>query len=520
MSSTSYALESQLPSFSIDAVVPYPAAAVAQEAVNRSDRRFIVNQPAHLSISNAPGQIWEARIRDISRRGMHFTTERTIPERSRVHIDWNGQHLLGTVRYQEADGSQYRLGVELLTSSDTLVSDVLAKQAEELCASNATLERQTAILKQQADLLDQTYDTISVTTIAGSIGSWNLGAERTYGWTKAEAIGQNVHVLLRTVFPAELHQVHQALLAHGRWEGELEQVRKDGSRIVVASRCALQRNTLGEPVAIMAINSDITARKRAEQELTAFAAELKRTNRDLVAALELAQEASQAKSRFLASVSHELRTPLNGIIGFSQMLHDERLGPLTDDQKDGLSDVLNCSQHLLTLIGQVLDLTKIEAGKMEFHYERVCLKNFVQEAIGSLGILAASKNIEVVLRVAPSLDWVQADPAKLKQVMFNYFSNALKFTPAGGVVVVDMDPENDSQYRLTVTDTGIGIAAEDLPRLFSEFGQLGSSHQAKPGTGLGLAITKRIVEAQGGRVGVESVPGQGSRFWAVLPSVC
>jgi PAS domain S-box-containing protein len=520
MSTSSYVFESLLPSFPVDVAALHHAAAVAQKPVERSDRRFIVNQPAHLSIPDAPGQIWEARIRDISRRGMLFITEQTIPARSRVSIEWNGRHLLGTVRYQEADGSQYRLGVELLTSWDSLVSDVLAKQAEELRASNATLERQTAILKQQADLLDQTHDTISVTTMAGSIRSWNLGAERMYGWTKAEAIGQNIHAMLKTVFPAEPHQVQQALLAHGRWEGEFEQARKDGSRIIVASRWALQRNTLGEPVAIMAINSDITAQKQAGQELIAFAAELKRANRELGAALELAQEASQAKSRFLASVSHELRTPLNGIIGFSQMLHDERLGPLTSDQKEGLADVLHCSQHLLVLIGQVLDLSKIEAGKMEFHYERVCLKNFVQEAIGSLGILAASKNIQVVIRVAPSLDWIQADPAKLRQVLFNYFSNALKFTPDGGVVSVDVDPESGNRYRLTVTDTGIGISAEDLPRLFSEFGQLGSSHQAKPGTGLGLAITKRTVEAQGGQVGVESVPGQGSRFWAVLPSFC
>jgi len=520
MSSSSHAVQDLLPAFPTDAAAQHHAGALAQTPVQRGDRRFIVNQPAHLSIPDAPGQIWEARIGDISRRGMQFTTGRPIPAPSRVRIEWNGRQLQGTIRYQEAYGSQYRIGVELSTSWDSLVSDVLAQQAMELRASNAALERQTAVLKQQADLLDLTYDTISVTTISGSIRSWNLGAERMYGWTKAEAIGQNLHTMLQTVFPAEPQQVHQALIAKGRWEGELEQVRKGGSRIIVASRWALQRNTRGEPASIMVTNSDITAQKRAEQALIASAAELKRKNEELSAALELAQDASRAKSRFLASVSHELRTPLNGIIGFSQMLHDEHLGPITPDQKDGLVDVLNCSQHLLMLISQVLDITKIEAGKMEFQYERICVQDFVQEAIGSLGVLAASKNIKVILRVAPSLDSIQADPARLGQVMFNYFSNALKFTPEGGAVAVDVDREDLHSYRITVTDTGIGISAEDLPRLFSEFSQIGPAHRAKLGSGLGLAITKRIVEAQGGRVGVESVVGQGSRFWAVLPSFC
>jgi PAS domain S-box-containing protein len=337
MATSSYVAGTVLSPLPTEAGELHHAPATTPKPIQRGDRRFVVNQPAHLSILDAPDQIWNAHIRNISRRGMQFTTDRPIPPRSRVRIEWYGRELRGTVRHQEAHGHQYHLGVELSTSWDSLVSDILFRQAEELRVANATLERQTAALKQQADLLDLTYDTISVTTIGGSISLWNLGAERMYGWTRAEAIGQNVHVMLKTVFPAEPHQVQQALLAHGRWEGELVQVRKGGSRIIVASRWALQRNPQGEPVAIMAINSDITAQKQAEQELIASAAELKRMNGELAATLELAQEASQTKSRFLASVSHELRTPLNGIIGFSQLLYDERLGPVGFEQKDGLA---------------------------------------------------------------------------------------------------------------------------------------------------------------------------------------
>lgn len=253
------------------------------------------------------------------------------------------------------------------------------------------------------------------------------------------------------------------------------------------------------------------------EELRASNAALLSRNKELVAALKLAREASETKSRFLASASHELRTPLNGVIGFSQLLHDEKLGPLNPDQKDCLGDVLNCSHHLLGLIGQILDLAKIEAGKTEVRRERIRLKDFVQATIDSIGALAALKNIEVRLCVAPTLDWIQADPVHLRQVIFNYLSNALKFTPDGGLVSVSLDLA-DGHWSLSVTDTGGGISAEDLPRLFTEFGQLGPGDKAKTGTGLGLAITRRIVEAQGGRVGVESVLGKGSRFWAVFPS--
>lgn len=362
----------------------------------RSDRRFIVNQPASLSTHGAAGQVWEARIRDISRRGMQFVLDRPFTGGPHVRIAWNDRDIHGTIRYQQQQGGEYRLGVELGSSWDTLVSDILAQQAEELRQSNAALQR-------------------------------------------------------------------------------------------------------------------------TENELMMYAEALQQSNRELAAALDAAREASQAKSRFLATVSHELRTPLNGIIGFSQLLHDEAVGPVTAEQKDCLSDVLSCSNHLLTLINHVLDLTKIEAGKMDFDYRAISLAEHVSGAVESLKPIAASKRQHVRLCIDPRLRIVQADATRLRQVVLNYLSNALKFTPEGGRITVDVRPEGNHSYRILVEDNGIGIRAEDLPLLFSEFGQLGPIWQAKTGTGLGLAITKRIVEAQGGSVGVESVFGEGSRFFAILP---
>jgi len=241
--------------------------------------------------------------------------------------------------------------------------------------------------------------------------------------------------------------------------------------------------------------------------------------RRTIEALEAAREASTVKTRFLASVSHELRTPLNGIVGFAELLFDGVLGPLTDMQRECLGDMLSCSNHLRLLIGQVLDLAKIESGKMSFTYESVSLAHLVREVIDTLRTIAISKQIEVAFQPDAEVDLVTADGGRLKQILYNYLSNALKFTGMGGRVQVSVSAEGSESFRVEIQDTGIGIAAEDVPRLFSEFGQLGKTETSKTGSGLGLAITKNIVEALGGRVGVVSQLGVGSRFFAVLPRI-
>ncbi len=236
-----------------------------------------------------------------------------------------------------------------------------------------------------------------------------------------------------------------------------------------------------------------------------------------IEALEAAREASLLKTRFLASISHELRTPLNGIVGFAELLYDGVLGPVNEMQRECLGDMLSCSNHLRLLIGQVLDLAKVEAGKMTFSYEPVVLEPLIRDVIDTLQTIAKSKQIEVSCQVDAAVGTVQADTSRLKQILYNYLSNALKFTNTNGSVNVVVSPEGEDEYRISVVDTGIGIASEDIPRLFSEFGQLGKSETSKSGSGLGLAISKNIAEAQGGRVGVFSLVRQGSTFFVVLP---
>lgn len=250
--------------------------------------------------------------------------------------------------------------------------------------------------------------------------------------------------------------------------------------------------------------------------------ELLKEQKELVIQLRQANgelaRATRMKSEFLANMSHELRTPLNAIIGFAELMHDGRVGPVSEIHQEYLGDILTSARHLLRLINDVLDLSKVEAGKMEFHPEPVDLSKVIGEVTDILRALAAHRRIHVETHVDPSVREVVVDPAKLKQVLYNYLSNALKFTPEEGRVTVRALPEGDRHFRLDVDDSGIGIAPEDQARLFQEFQQLdGGMNKRYQGTGLGLALTKRIVEAQEGRVGVLSKPGEGSRFYAVLP---
>src|SRR5713101_4215982 len=249
----------------------------------------------------------------------------------------------------------------------------------------------------------------------------------------------------------------------------------------------------------LAIALDV-ARGRAE--LRGLLAETRRQAAELT-------RAGAYKSQFLANMSHELRTPLNAILGFTQLLHDGEVGPLTAEQREFLGNVLTSSRHLLRLINDVLDLAKVESGKLDFRPEPIDLPELIGEVNAILRTAAAVKKVRVQVAV---------DPARLKQVLYNYLSNALKFTPSGGSVTVRASPEGTDFFRLEVHDTGSGIQPADLARLFVEFQQLDAGAAKKhAGTGLGLALTKRIVEAQGGSVGVRSTPGTGSVFHAVLP---
>ncbi len=387
--------------------------------------------------------------------------------------------VVGALHAAEADGVFRLIGQHALSETEPLAS---FRPGEGL-AGEAALQQEITIVRSPADqlrirsgLAEGTPHSIAlVPLLRGGRVTGLLELASLWPWE-----GQATELLL------SVRETLAIALEVSRGRAELR---------ALLAETELQRGSLEEKNLAL-----VDVRRRLEQQ----AEELTR--------------ASAYKSQFLANMSHELRTPLNAIIGFTQLLHDEEVGPLEEQQKEFLGDVLRSGRHLLQLINDVLDLSKVEAGKLEFRPERVDLTKLVDEVLAVLRTAASARRARLSWDIDPSLQEVIVDPARLKQVLYNYLSNALKFTPEGGTVSIRLTAEGEERFRLEVEDTGQGIAPEDLARLFVEFHQIyDDTSKSRGGTGLGLALTKRLVEAQGGRVGVRSAVGKGSTFFAVLP---
>ena len=285
-----------------------------------------------------------------------------------------------------------------------------------------------------------------------------------------------------------------------------------GHKVMLLNARRITQKEIGSQLILLAIE-DVTEKMRLERELG------ERT-RDAKKAQFEAEAATMAKSDFLANMSHELRTPLNSIIGFSEVLEDQLLGPLNESQRENVMYILKAGRHLLSLINDILDLSKVESGKMELDVERVSLRELLDASLVMQQERAARHGIQMDLQIEPDhAIMIEADERKLKQILFNLLSNAVKFTPEGGQVQVMVKEINGAQdIEISIRDTGIGIKPEDLPRLFKEFSQLASAYDKKyEGTGLGLALTKKLVDLHGGRIWVESEFGKGSLFAFVIP---
>lgn len=273
--------------------------------------------------------------------------------------------------------------------------------------------------------------------------------------------------------------------------------------------------------------TNLTKRQFAPEELqllesiaqqVGVASENAKIFEELRAAKERAELSDRAKSDFLANMSHELRTPLNAIIGFSQMLVDQKAGPLNPDQKEFLGDILKSGEHLLAVINDVLDLAKVATGKLELKAESFSLRQAIAETCGVVKPMADERNVVINVDVPLDNDIVSLDPLRFKQVLYNLLSNAIKYNHDNGNVEVAVKVEGQTQIRLQVKDTGIGIKEEDLPRIFDDFVQLNvGTTKVQQGTGLGLALTKKILEQQNGLITVASEVGHGSTFTIVLP---
>ncbi len=374
-------------------------------------------------------------------------------------------------------------------------------------------------------LLEAAPDAIVKVDQTGRIVLMNRATEVLFGYTREELIGQPVEVLV----PLAARGPHIGQRT-GYWKQPasrpmgrgltLSALRKDGMEFPV--EISLSPVVAGGETRVVAIIRDVTERRRIEQEMRAledrFNRELREKNTELERRNNEIEEADRLKSEFLASMSHELRTPLHTIIGFSQLLLEEIQGPLNEKQRRFVVHVHRDSQHLLELINDILDLSKIESGNVELRLETF---EAVAEASSVIeGIRGAAESKSVTLRLeAPESCTLRADLRRFREVLLNLLSNALKFTPAGGSVTVSIFPDCEQGFcAFSVEDTGIGIAPEQLAAIFDKFYQVGSTIKGvREGTGLGLTITKHLVELHGGRIWVNSQPGVGSRFSFTLP---
>ena len=356
-------------------------------------------------------------------------------------------------------------------------------------------------------LLEVAPDAVVVVAADGRIVWSNLEAEVLFGWTREELSGRPIEVLV----PPRYRPGHPTFRsgffaeASSRLGLTVAAIRRDGTEIDLDV-------ALSPPVAsplgplVVATARDVSHRKRGD-EMKARAAALEAENVRI-------QEASRLKSEFLATMSHELRTPLNAILGFAELLHDGHIPPDAPEHREYLGDILTSGRHLAELINDVLDLSKVEAGKLEFVPQRIEVQDIVREVSAIIRPAVDEKRLRLDNMIEPNLQ-VILDPVRLRQVLYNFVSNAVKFAPEGGWVRITARGQDGTRFRLEVEDSGPGISPGDRDRLFSEFVKLGTT-QAK-GTGLALALAKKLVEAQGGSVGVKEATGGGTIFFAVLP---
>jgi PAS domain S-box-containing protein len=374
------------------------------------------------------------------------------------------------------------------------------------------LTRDTAVLREREDSMRLIIESLQEYAIFlldanGRVATWNAGAERIKGYRANEIIGKHFSCfyLEEDVTAGKPGKVLRDALTKGQTQDEGWRVRQDGERFWATVTVSRVLDHDGRLLGFSKVTRDSTERRKMELALQGKYIEL--------------QKMVEARDLFLANMSHELRTPLNGIIGFAEFLADEKPGPVSPKQKEYLEDILHSGKHLLHVINDVLDIAKVEAGKMELTAEAFSVGKAIDDVYAALELTAQKKQLQIRIQLDPDFDEVTLDRNRFKQVLYNLFSNAVKFTDDGGSVEVVTSKIDQDRFRLIVADTGIGIKPEDLKRLFKQFEQINPGQRRGQGTGLGLALTRRIVELQSGTIDVESEFGKGTKFTIVLPMV-
>ena len=363
-----------------------------------------------------------------------------------------------------------------------------------------------AALASRRALLDLAHDAAFLTDTEARINYWNSGAEQTYGYTPAEALGRVSHELLHTEFPEPREEIEAKVARDGQWDGELVHTRSDGQVIAVASRWAAHRADDGRLLGTMQANRDITSRKRDEAELLRRASALERAN------IQLARS-NEELEQFAYVASHDLSEPLRAISGPISLLARRYHDQLDAEADQFIEFAVDGCRRMQAIIDDLLALSR--AGRVEGELEEVDCNLVVNAVVAGLGPRIAETKAIVRVDLLPT---VVGRPTQLGQVFQNLISNALKFIPPGVVPEVVISAERiGDEWDFSVTDNGIGIEPRHRERIFGMFKRLHNRSEYE-GSGIGLALCKRIVEREGGRIGVDVAPsGQGSCFWFALP---
>jgi PAS domain S-box-containing protein len=359
-------------------------------------------------------------------------------------------------------------------------------------------------LGEQARLMDLSNDAIIVKDAEDRIIYWNRGAEELYGWSRTEAIGRMKHELLHTGFEQSIEEINAKLKTDGRWSGELAQTRRDGTRIYVSTRWALDSAADGKRIRVLITDTDITERKAFQARLEALVAERTAKLQETIGELE----------SFSYSISHDMRAPLRAMHGYAQVLQQDYGPKLDTEARHYLDRICRAAVRLDSLIQDVLAYSRVSKGEIELH--PVHLEKLIEDILPNHPEFQPPRS-EILL--ARPLGVVLGHEAYLTQCITNLLGNAVKFIPAGTVPRIQIRTEHvDGKLRIWFEDNGIGIDPSHRDRIFQIFGQV-YSDKKYPGTGIGLAIVRKAVQRMNGEAGVESELGKGSRFWLTLNEV-
>lgn len=456
----------------------------------------------------------------VGRSGMEVRRPEIREEAARIVGEiLAGQRSHCTLPLMKADGGEIPVDTRFVPSEwdGQPCMLALARDVSEMRAAQETLEKERRFLKT---LVRSIPDLVWLKDPDGVYLAANPVTERFMGLPSDSLVGRTDH----DFFPPALADALRRKDAEAALAGvpivTCEQVPKgDGEMATLETVKIATYDPEGRLVGVLGLARDITERIRTEEELRGYRDHLESLVQDRTAELEkarvVAEQASRAKSEFLSSMSHELRTPMNAILGFGQLLEmDDRLG---QDQMDFVKEIIKAGEHLLELINEVLDLAKIDAGRVELSLEPVDVGQVVEECRTLVHPLAGKRGISLETYLSSGAV-VRADRVRFKQALLNLMSNAIKYNREGGQVRVGLMSPHPGWLRIAVTDTGPGVPADKVDDLFQPFKRLGAEQSGIEGTGIGLTITRRLVELMGGGVGVESMPGVGSTFWIDLPA--